>query len=107
MDLNTRNGESANRKSAESGQLLQLYGVGSTRFAEAPDALYERHLKFDNIIDPDSTDARERFERRPSLRDILSDRWLRTDEAYGCENPKRAYYVLIEFHIDRSLGLAR
>ena len=38
------------------------------------------------------------------MRDILSDRWLRTDKTYARENPKRVYYVSIEFLIGRSLG---
>ena len=33
-----------------------------------------------------------------------ADRWLRTDETYARENPKRVYYVSIEFLIGRSLG---
>ena len=85
--------------------LLRQYGVGSTPFAGAPDALYERHLKFDNVVEPESSDARERYEAAArSVRDILSDRWLHTDEAYARENPKRVYYVSIEFLIGRSLA---
>ena len=38
------------------------------------------------------------------MRDILSDRWLRTDKTYARVNPKRVYYVSIEFLIGRSLG---
>ncbi len=84
---------------------MQGYGLGSTRFAGAPGALYERHLKFDNVVEPESADARERFEAAArSVRDILSDRWLRTDETYARENPKRAYYLSIEFLIGRSLA---
>jgi starch phosphorylase len=84
---------------------LQQYGVGSTRFAGSPDALYERHLKFDNVVEPESSDSRERYEAAArAMRDILSDRWLRTDETYARENPKRVYYVSIEFLIGRSLA---
>ena len=38
------------------------------------------------------------------MRDILAERWLRTDETYARENPKRVYYLSIEFLIGRSLG---
>ena len=38
------------------------------------------------------------------MRDILTDRWLRTDETYARENPKRVYYISIEFLIGRSLA---
>ena len=85
--------------------ILSGYGCGTLRFAGAPDALYERHLKFDNVVEPASADQRERYEAAGrAVRDILSDRWLRTDETYARENPKRVYYVSIEFLIGRSLA---
>jgi glycogen phosphorylase len=95
----------ARQNSAQSSQVLEQYGVGATRFAGTPDALYDRHLKFDNVVEPESSDSRERYEAAArSVRDILSDRWLRTDETYARENPKRVYYVSIEFLIGRSLA---
>ena len=85
--------------------LLRGYGCSAPRFAGTPDALYERHLKFDNIVEPASADARERYEAAArAVRDILTDRWLRTDATYRRENPKRVYYVSIEFLIGRSLA---
>jgi starch phosphorylase len=90
---------------SKGSQLLQQYRCSAPRFAGAPDALYERHLKFDNIVEPASSDARERYDAAArAVRDILSDRWLRTDETYERENPKRVYYVSIEFLIGRSLA---
>ena len=86
-------------------ETLQQYGVGSTAFAGSSNALYERHLKFDNVVELESSDARERYEAASrAMRDILSDRWLKTDEAYARENPKRVYYISIEFLIGRSLA---
>ncbi|HXW20532.1 MAG TPA: glycogen/starch/alpha-glucan phosphorylase [Roseiarcus sp.] len=86
-------------------QLLERYGLRSARFAGAPDALYERRLKLDNVVEPESSDVRERYEAAArAVRDVLSQRWLRTDETYARENPKRIYYVSIEFLIGRSLA---
>src|SRR5271157_3308207 len=97
--------EKSKQGSRDEDKLLRQYGVGSTRFAGTPDSLYERHLKFDNVVEPEASDSRERFEAAArSIRDILADRWLRTDETYARENPKRVYYVSIEFLIGRSLG---
>ena len=85
--------------------LLRSYGCSAPRFAGSPDALYERHLKFDNVVEPQSADARERYEATArAVRDVLSDRWLRTNEAYEAKDPKRVYYVSIEFLIGRSLA---
>ena len=38
------------------------------------------------------------------MRDILSQRWLRTEQTYERENPKRVYYLSMEFLIGRSLA---
>src|SRR5215468_10639189 len=89
----------------EWGELLAQYGCGPVRFRGTADALYERHLLFDNIIDPAEVDARERYEALArSVRDVLSQRWVRTEQTYERENPKRVYYLSMEFLIGRSLA---
>ena len=68
-------------------------------------ALYERHLFFDNVVKPTAVGPRERFEAfARSVRDILSQRWVRTEDTYERENPKRVYYLSMEFLIGRSLA---
>jgi glycogen phosphorylase len=85
--------------------LLEQYGCGPIRFSGNNDALYERHLLFDDVIDPVDADARERFEAvARSVRDVLSQRWVQTEGVYDRENPKRIYYLSMEFLIGRSLG---
>ena len=37
------------------------------------------------------------------MRDILSQRWLLTEKTYEQQNPKRLYYLSMEFLIGRSL----
>ena len=85
--------------------LLEQYGCGPIRFSGHQDALYERHLLFDDVIDPVAAGARERFEAAArSVRDVLSQRWVETERVYDRENPKRIYYLSMEFLIGRSLG---
>ena len=68
-------------------------------------ALYERHLLFDNVIDLADVRERERFEAvAHSVRDVLSQRWIYTDKIYERANPKRVYYLSMEFLIGRSLA---
>lgn len=91
-----------------SGSLAELlkkqYGCGPIQFT-GTDGLYERHLMFDNIIDPKMTSPREHFEAAArSARDALSQRWVATQGTYERENPKRAYYLSMEFLIGRSLA---
>src|SRR3989454_8058004 len=85
--------------------LRSQYGCGPIELAGTDNALYERHLVFDNIVDQAATRPREQFEAiARSVRDILSQRWLHTEKTYARENPKRVYYLSMEFLIGRSLA---
>ena len=80
--------------------LLARYGCGPIQFSGTNDALYERHLLFDDIVAPTAAGVREQFEAAArSARDILSQRWVRTQSTYDRENPKRVYYLSMEFLI--------
>ena len=86
-------------------KLIARYGCGPVRFTGVEEALYERHLFFDNIVDAREASLREHFEAvARSVRDVLSQRWLRTAQTYDRENPKRVYYLSIEFLLGRSLA---
>jgi starch phosphorylase len=88
-----------------SSNLVSQYGIGPKHFASTLHGLYERHLLFDNDIDPATTNAREHYEAfARSVRDILSQRWVLTNKAYHRANPKRIYYLSMEFLIGRSLA---
>src|ERR1700693_2319810 len=84
---------------------LRHYGCDGYEFAGSENALYERHLVFDNIVDPAASDERDRFEAfARAVRDVLSQRWLKTGDAYAQQNPKHVYYLSMEFLIGRSLA---
>ncbi len=86
-------------------KLIAQYGCGRVELAGSEEALYERHLLFDNVVDASHVSLRERFEAvARSVRDILSQRWIRTEQTYERENPKRVYYLSIEFLLGRSLA---
>src|SRR6476660_1976952 len=85
-------------------RLPQHYGSDPVRFSGHPDALLERHLLFNDLIDPSTAGARQTFEAAArSMRDVLSRRWALTQRTYHRENPKRIYYLSMEFLIGRSL----
>jgi glycogen phosphorylase len=89
----------------DASELLQQYGCGPIPIAGTEDAFYERHLVFDKAIDPRVASARERFEAfSRSVRDILAQRWVLTKTTYEQKNPKRIYYLSLEFLIGRSLA---
>jgi starch phosphorylase len=86
-------------------RLIEQYSCGPVRFTGTTDGLYERHLMFDHVAGAAGIGARERFEAvSRSVRDVLSQRWLLTEETYRRANPKRVYYLSIEFLIGRSLS---
>ena len=86
-------------------KLIAQYGCGPVKFSGTDEALYERHLLFDNVTDIKVADARDRFEAvARSVRDVLSQRWIRTEQTYESKNPKRVYYLSIEFLLGRSLA---
>src|SRR6516165_4239996 len=86
-------------------KLRDQYGCGPVEFHGREDALYERHLIFDNVVKPAAAGPRERFEAfARSVRDVLSQRWVLSEDTYARENPKRVYYLSMEFLIGRSLA---
>ncbi len=86
-------------------KLRSRYGCRPIEFAGTDNALYESHLVFDNLVDLSAVGPRERFEAMArSVRDILSQRWIETENTYARENPKRVYYLSMEFLIGRSLA---
>ena len=85
-------------------KLMRHYGCGPVAFTGADDALYERRLLFDHVIDPKSAKPREQFEAVSwAIRDVLSQRWLKTLQHHDRANPKQVYYLSMEFLIGRSL----
>ena len=104
--MSTSRAMAAGAKAApeDASELLKQYGCGPIQFMGA-DGLFERHLLFDNIKAPDAIVARERYEAvARSIRDILSQRWVLTEKTYQRENPKRVYYLSMEFLLGRSLA---
>jgi starch phosphorylase len=86
----------------DGAKLLKQYGCGPIPFIGA-DGLYDRHLLFDNIKDIAAVSTRERYEAfARSMRDVLSQRWTLTEKTYEQKNPKRVYYVSMEFLLGRS-----
>src|SRR6476659_4911329 len=85
--------------------LLERLNCGPIALSGTGAALYERHLTFDRVAPVESATARDRFEAiARAIRDVLSQRWLKTEETYKARNVKRVYYVSLEFLMGRSLA---
>ncbi len=105
MSTRQKTAPSAPTGDHELEKLRKQYGCGAVQFAGTDEALYERHLLFDNIISLAAASPRDRFEAvARSVRDVLSQRWVHTEDTHERENPKRVYYLSMEFLIGRSLA---
>jgi len=94
-----------NKPTPAARQLLDRYNCGPINFVGTDNTFYERHLIFDKAIDPQAASARDRFEAfARSVRDVLAQRWVLTTDTYAREDPKRIYYLSMEFLLGRSLA---
>src|SRR5689334_2614529 len=86
-------------------KLLRHFGCGPVAFTGADDALFERRLVLDHVIDPKEAGPREQFEAlSAAVRDVLAQRWVKTRQHHDRANPKQVYYLSMEFLIGRSLA---
>src|SRR5947208_7310490 len=83
-------------------ELLARYECDGFKFPDRD--YYDRHVVFDHVVRMEGASQRERFEAvARTLRDILAQRWIHTNETYDRTNPKQVYYLSMEFLIGRSL----
>ena len=85
--------------------LLARYDCGPVNLSGDTNALYERHITFDQVVAEAETTDRDKFEAiARSVRDVLSQRWLKTEQTYQQRNAKRVYYLSMEFLLGRALS---
>ena len=93
------------RASFASGKTLDQYGLGGARVRRSAGRALRAATEIRQSRRTRVANTRERYKAAArAVRDILSDRWLRTNKTYARENPKWVYYLSIEFLIGRSLG---
>ncbi len=86
-------------------KMVRHYGCGPAQFSGNDRAWYEQHLIFDHVVAPEAATPRQQFEAlASSVRDLLTQRWIKTQQTYDRQNPKQVYYLSMEFLIGRSLA---
>ena len=64
----------------------------------------DRYLLCEHIVDPSTARGRQRFEAVARFcRDLIAHRWVKTRETRERANPKRVFYLSMEFLIGRTL----
>ncbi len=93
----------SSRKRPGRGPSLEQYECGPFTFSNKD--YYDRHLVLDHAIGLQSATRRQAFEAvGRSVRDLLTQRWIKTQDTHDQENPKRVYYLSMEFLIGRTLA---
>lgn len=88
--------------STPSPDLLARYESIGFRFPDRD--YYDRHLVFDHVVSTVAATQRQRFEAVAwTIRDLLTQRWIKTVETHDRANAKQVYYLSMEFLIGRSL----
>src|SRR5215470_8386540 len=65
----------------------------------------DRYLLCEHLVDPVTARPRQRFEAVARfIRDLVAHRWVKTRQAREIANPKRIYYLSMEFLIGRTLN---
>src|SRR5262244_2914498 len=65
----------------------------------------DRYLLCEHLVDPLIALPRQRFEAVARfIRDLIAHRWVKTRRAREKANPKRIYYLSMEFLIGRTLN---
>lgn len=84
---------------------IKQYECGPFLFSDKTNLdYYDRHLVFDHVVTLKDASQRERFEALArSIRDVLTQRWLLTKQTHDRINPKRVYYLSLEFLLGRTL----
>src|SRR6516164_10976121 len=65
----------------------------------------DRYLLCGHLVDPRQAKPRQRFEAVAAfVRDLVAHRWVKTRQARENAEPKRVYYLSMEFLIGRTLS---
>ena len=80
--------------------------TGIDKIADVKDfkEFFNRHLHYTLGKDRNSATPRDFYKALAhTVRDQTVNKWIRTQQRYTKENPKRVYYISLEFYMGRTL----
>lgn len=84
---------------------ISVRGIAQVENVSNIKKAFNRHLHFSIIKDRNvATDRDYYFALANTVRDHLVSRWIRTQQHYYDKDPKRVYYLSLEFYMGRTLS---
>ncbi|KAK9869928.1 hypothetical protein WA026_006025 [Henosepilachna vigintioctopunctata] len=88
----------------EKRKQISVRGIAEVEDVNAIKKTFNRHLHYTLVKDRNVATTRDYyFALAHTVRDHLVSRWIRTQQHYYEKDPKRVYYLSLEFYMGRSL----
>ncbi|VDP11624.1 unnamed protein product [Soboliphyme baturini] len=88
----------------EKRKQISVRGIAQVENVANIKKTFNRHLHFTMIKDRNVSTPRDYyFALAHTVRDHLVSRWIRTQQHYYDKDPKRVYYLSLEFYMGRTL----
>ncbi|CAL8077178.1 unnamed protein product [Calicophoron daubneyi] len=89
---------------ADKRRQISVRGIAQVENVTNLKAAFNRHLHFDVVKDRNIATPRDFYQALArTVWDHLCSRWIRTQQFYHREDPKRIYYLSLEFYMGRTL----
>ncbi|KAL3309115.1 hypothetical protein Ciccas_012341 [Cichlidogyrus casuarinus] len=89
---------------AEKLKQISVRGIAGVENVATIKNSFNRHLHFDIVKDRNVSNSRDFYQALArTVWDNLCSRWIRTQQFYYREDPKRIYYLSLEFYMGRTL----
>lgn len=89
---------------ADKRKQISVRGIAQVESVANLKAAFNRHLHFDVVKDRNIATPRDFYHALArTVWDHLCSRWIRTQQFYHREDPKRIYYLSLEFYMGRTL----
>nr|CAI5838864.1 unnamed protein product [Callosobruchus analis] len=102
--INTNSRMSRPQSDTEKRKQISVRGIAEVSDVNEIKKTFNRHLHYTLVKDRNVATSRDYyFALAHTVKDHLVSRWIRTQQYYYEKDPKRVYYLSLEFYMGRSL----